>query len=45
MNETEEQVVETLTSFPRTNVPWTEPMNAVARKMKWGTEKTVAYVE
>jgi DNA-binding transcriptional MerR regulator len=45
MNETEEQIVEILTSCPRTNVPWTEPMSAVAKKMKWSTEKTVAYVE
>ena len=45
MNETEEQVVEILTSCRRTNVPWTEPMSAVAKKMKWSTEKTVAYVE
>ncbi len=42
MNETEEQIVEILTSCPRTNVPWTEPMSAVAKKMKWSTEKTVS---
>ena len=45
MNETEEQVVEILTSCPRTNVPWTEPMSAVAKKMEWSTEKTLAFVE
>ncbi len=26
-------------------MPWTEPLSAVAKKMKWSTRKTVAYVE
>jgi hypothetical protein len=45
MNETEEQVVEILTSHPRNNMPWTEPLKAVANKMKWSSRKTVGYVE
>lgn len=45
MNETEEQVVEILTSHPRSNMPWVEPMRVVTKTMKWTTEKTRLYVE
>ncbi len=45
MKDIEEQVVEILTSYPRNNMPWTEPLSAVARQMKWSTGKTVRYVE
>ena len=45
MNETEERVVDILTSHPRSNIPWVEPMQAVARTMKWNTDKTRVYVE
>jgi hypothetical protein len=45
MNETEEQVIEILTSHPRSNMPWVEPMRVVAKTMKWTTEKTRLYVE
>jgi hypothetical protein len=33
MNETEEPVVEILTSHPRSNIPWVERMQAVAKAM------------
>ena len=45
MNETEERVVDILTSHPRSNIPWVEPMQAVAKTMKWNTDKTRVYVE
>jgi hypothetical protein len=45
MDEIEERIIEILISYPRTNMPWTEPLKAVAKKMKWSTGKTVAYVE
>ncbi len=45
MNETEERVVDILTSFPPGDRPWGEPINAVMRAMKWDSSKTKAYVE
>ena len=45
MNETEERVVDILTSFPPGDRPWGEPISAVMRAMKWDSAKTKAYVE
>jgi hypothetical protein len=45
MNETEESVVKILASHPRSDTPWVEPMQALAKRMKWPTDKTRRYVE
>ena len=45
MNQTEERVVEILTSHPRCDMPWTVPMKAVGETMKWDIAKTRAFVE
>jgi hypothetical protein len=45
LSETEERVVEILTSQPRSDNPWTVPLRAVSKLMKWDVDKTRLYVE
>jgi hypothetical protein len=45
MNETEDQVVDILTSYPPTDRPWGEPVDAVMRAMKWDNSKTRKFIE
>ena len=45
MTETEEQVVEILTSQPPSHHPSGEPIQAVAAALGWEAAKTMAFVE
>lgn len=45
MTETEEQVVEILTSQPPSHHPFCEPIHAVAVALGWEAAKTMAFIE